>query len=130
MYYLSVLEVRESKTGLTGLKSKYQQSWVPFCPGGGGGGAGQRWHSGSALERKVSLPFQVSIVCLLIHFSPLKLFVTLMDYPTRFLCPWDSPGKNTGVGCCALLQGIFLTLGLNPRLCHLCFLHWQMGSLP
>ena len=27
--------------------------------------------------------------------------------PTRFLCPWDSPGKNTGVACQALLQGIF-----------------------
>ena len=24
--------------------------------------------------------------------------------PTRFLCPWDSPGKNTGVDCCFLLQ--------------------------
>ena len=23
--------------------------------------------------------------------------------PTRLLCPWDSPGKNTGVGCHALL---------------------------
>ena len=31
----------------------------------------------------------------------------------RLLCPWDSPGKNTGVGCQALLQGIFLTQGLN-----------------
>ena len=28
-------------------------------------------------------------------------------WPTRLLCPWDSPGKNTGVGCHALLQGIF-----------------------
>ena len=27
----------------------------------------------------------------------------------RLLCPWDSPGKNTGVGCHFLLQGIFLT---------------------
>ena len=27
--------------------------------------------------------------------------------PTRLLCPWDSPGKSTGVGCHALLQGIF-----------------------
>ena len=26
--------------------------------------------------------------------------------PTRFLCPWDSPGKNTGVGCHFLLQCI------------------------
>ena len=29
--------------------------------------------------------------------------------PTRLPCPWDSPGKNTGVGCHALLQGIFPT---------------------
>ena len=37
-------------------------------------------------------------------------------------------GKNTGVGCHALLQGIFLTRGLNPRLLGL--LHWQAGVLP
>ena len=34
------------------------------------------------------------------------------------LCPWDSPGKNTGVGCHFLLQGIFLTQRLNPGLPH------------
>ena len=38
--------------------------------------------------------------------------------PTRLLCPWDSPGKNTGVGCHFLLQGIFPTQGLNPGLPH------------
>ena len=32
---------------------------------------------------------------------------------------WDSLGKSTGVGCHALLQGIFLTQGLNLRLLHL-----------
>ena len=32
---------------------------------------------------------------------------------TRLLCPWDSPGKNTGVGYYFLLQGIFPTQGLN-----------------
>ena len=37
----------------------------------------------------------------------------------------DSPGKNTGVGCHALLQGFFPTWGLNPRLLY--FLHWQAG---
>ena len=36
--------------------------------------------------------------------------------PTRLLCPWDSPGKNTEVGCHALLQEIFLTQGLNSSL--------------
>ena len=39
-------------------------------------------------------------------------------WPARLLSPWDSPGKNTGVGCHALLQGIFLTQGLNPGLLH------------
>ena len=37
---------------------------------------------------------------------------------TRLFCPWDSPGKNIGMGYHALLQGIFLTHGLNPRLLH------------
>ena len=40
----------------------------------------------------------------------------------------DSPGKNTGVGCHALLQGILPTKGLNLPLLHL--QHWQAGSLP
>ena len=39
--------------------------------------------------------------------------------PARLLCPWDSPGKNTGVGCHALLQGIFLTQGSTLCLLHL-----------
>ena len=34
------------------------------------------------------------------------------------LCPWNSPGKNTGVGCHFLLQRIFLTQGSNPSLWH------------
>ena len=37
----------------------------------------------------------------------------------------DSPGKNTGVSCHTLLQGIFLTQGSNP--CLLSLLHWQVG---
>ena len=48
--------------------------------------------------------------------------------PSRLLCPWDSPGKNTGVGCHFLLQGIFPTQGSNLSL--LCLLPWQVGSLP
>ena len=38
--------------------------------------------------------------------------------PTKPLCSWNSPGKNTGVGCCFLLQGIFLTQGSNLGLLH------------
>ena len=36
----------------------------------------------------------------------------------RLLCPWDSLGKNTGVGCHFLLQGILPTQGSNPGLLH------------
>ena len=36
--------------------------------------------------------------------------------PTRLLCPWGSPGKNSEVGCHALLQGIFLTWRSNLTL--------------
>ena len=46
--------------------------------------------------------------------------------PTRLLCPWDSPGKNTGVGCHALLQGVSSTQGWKPYL--LCLLRWQAAS--
>ena len=38
--------------------------------------------------------------------------------PTRLLCLWDSPGKNTGVDCHSLLQRIFPTQGSSPGLLH------------
>ena len=46
--------------------------------------------------------------------------------PTRLLCLWDSPGKNTGVGCHFLLQGIFPTQG-QTQVSHIagrCFNLW------
>ena len=59
-------------------------------------------------------------------------------YPIRLLCPWNSPGKNTGVGCHALLQGIFPTQGSNPGLSHckqilfffsFIFISWRLITL-
>ena len=52
-----------------------------------------------------------------------QLCPTLSE-PARLLCPWNLPGKNTGVGCYFLLQGILLTQGLNSSL-----LHWQADSI-
>ena len=69
-----------------------------------------------------------SLVCVLTCFSRVRLFVTPWTIACQAPLSRDSPGKNTGVGCHALLQGIFLTKGLNPRL--LCFLHQQTDSLP
>ena len=67
------------------------------------------------------------LVCVLSCFSRVRLFAALWTVARRLLCPWDSPGKNAGVGCCALLQGSFPTQGSNLHLLHL--LHWQAGSL-
>ena len=53
-------------------------------------------------------------VCLRKSLSHVWLFAALCPH----LCSCESPGKNTGVGCHALLQGIFPTQGLNPGLPH------------
>ena len=71
-------------------------------------------------------------ILMCVHAKLLQLCSTLcdpMDYsPPRFLCGQNSPGKNTGMDCHALLHRIFPTQASNPGLLHL--LHWQAGSLP
>ena len=47
--------------------------------------------------------------------------------PTRLLCTWDFPGKNTGVGSHFLLQGIFLTQGSNLGLLHFRQILYQLS---
>ena len=44
------------------------------------------------------------LLLLLSAFSHVQLFLTLRTRATRLLCPWNSPGKNTGVGYHALLN--------------------------
>ena len=50
--------------------------------------------------------------------SRVLLFATPWTVATRLLCLWHSPGQNTGVGSCSLLQGIFPTQELNPDVLH------------
>ena len=57
--------------------------------------------------------------------SHVWLFVTAWSVACQSPLSWIFPGKNSGVGCHFLLQGIFPTQGLNP-----CLLHWQVDSLP
>ena len=64
----------------------------------------------------------------LLHFLSLVVSDSLRPHgvqPARLLRPWDFPGKNTGVSCHFLLQGIFPIQGSNPRC--LC---WQVDSSP
>ena len=44
-----------------------------------------------------------------------QLFAIHRLWPTRLLCPWDSPGKNTGAGCHALLH--FRAVGKESETC-------------
>ena len=61
-----------------------------------------------------------------VMLSCIQLFKTRWTVATRLLCPWNFSGKNTGVGSCSLLQGIFKRLNT----CLWCLLHWQVDSLP
>ena len=70
-----------------------------------------------------------NIINACLHAKSLQSCLTLRPWGLQpCQAPWDSPGKNTGVGCCALLQGIFTSQGLKPHLLSL--LHWQVGPLP
>ena len=57
-----------------------------------------------------------SHVYVLSCFSHVQLFVTLWTVAHQAPMPMVFSGNNTGVGCSALLQGIFLTQGSNPHL--------------
>ena len=77
---------------------------------------GLTWQRGEGLKKGVNHEHDEWRVCAY-SLQPHGL------QPTRLLCPWDSPGKNTGMGGHFLLQGNFPTPGLNPRLP--CLLRWR-----
>ena len=62
------------------------------------------------MEVLLLLPFSVAYKSHLVMFDSL--------WPHGLYNPWNSPDLNTGMGSCFLLQGIFLTQGLNPGLPH------------
>ena len=77
------------------------------------------------LQNYMNLTFCKISACVCVCVVASVMSNSLQPYelqPTRLLCPWDSPGKNTGMGYHTLHRGIFLTQGLNP--CLLCLLHW------
>ena len=52
---------------------------------------------------------------LVVHACMLSLFSCVqLCNSAKLFCPWDSPGKNSGMGCHFLLQEISLTQGQNP----------------
>ena len=61
-------------------------------------------------------------------FRHVQLFVTQLTIAHQAPLSMGSSRQEYSSGLPCLLQGIFLTQGLNPYLCHL--LHWQLGTLP
>ena len=47
-------------------------------------------------------------------FNCVQLYQLHGLQPTRLFCPWNSPGKNTGMGSQSFLQGFFPDLGIKP----------------
>ena len=100
------------------------------------------WENILKSKRLASLPKYETHLCNLWFNNCLRQLVyvgsqSLQSCPT--LCdptdcsppgssPWDSPGKNPGVGCHALLQGIFPIQESNP--CLLCLLHYRQILYP
>ena len=69
------------------------------------------------------------VYCMYVGTQSCPTLCDLMDCsPPGSSCPWNFPGRNIGVGCHFLLQGIFLTQGLSPHLLRP--LHGQADSLP
>ena len=74
----------------------------------GGLGVGWDWELGGRLKREEIYVCECSVASVI--YDSLQPFGL---QPTRLLSPWDSPGKNTGVGCHTLLQETFPTQELN-----------------
>ena len=79
--------------------------------------------TGILLKKQIGMQ---TIVAVVQPLSRVRLFLIPTGlYPTRRLCPRGFPGKDTGVGCHFLLQGIFPTQRLN-----LCLLHTEPPGKP
>ena len=95
----------------------------------------RHWRGGK--DKKQACPHRVSglvesenVSCTVVSDDSLQLHGL---QPTRLLCPWNSPGKNTGVGSHFLLQGIFSTQGPHLGLLHCRQILYHLshqGSLP
>ena len=82
-------------------------------------------HRGARFSVYANIQPTCCLRCLVAKSCP-TLFRPHGVWLTRLFCPWDSPGRNTGVGFChSLLQRIFLTQGSNLHL-----LHWWAYPLP
>ena len=104
---LAVKESSNQKERLS-MAGTWREESVDPCEVGSVLHSGHIWLQ--VVEAQLSVKVKVTQLCLTLQPHGLQL--------DRFLCPWNSPGKNAGVGSHSLFQGIFPTQGLNPRILH------------
>ena len=94
-------------------------SWLPFLT------LGDLPNQGTELESLVLPAWQVILYLWATWETPRLQYAcsirsdSLQPHglkPTRLLCPWHSPGKNTGMDSQSFLRGIFQTQGSNPHM--------------
>ena len=90
------------------------------------------WKTVETLLKKLNMTLSCAVLCLVVQSCPTLCKPMDSSLPSSSV-HGDSPGKNTGVGCHALLQGIFPTQGSKPGLlhCRQILYHWAMreGSM-
>ena len=75
------------------------------------------------MDFKWNIFFQLKSKFLEVQDEVLNVHISHQD----LYSPWNSPGQNTGVGSCSLLQGIFPTQGSNPGLPHCGWILYQLS---
>ena len=71
--------------------------------------------------------FRSLVLAVVVQLLSLTLMTSWTVAHTRLLCSWNSPGKNTGVGCHFPLQGIFPSQYLNLCLLHHNWILYQLS---
>ena len=111
--------------GRTDAKIEAPIFWPPDAKSqhiGKDGDAGKDWGQGEGDDRGwdawMASPTQCTCCCCCSAAQSCPTLCDPMTSPSGSSVHGNSPGKNTGMGCHALLQGIFLTQGLNPGLPH------------
>ena len=94
--------------------------WQQRCKGQ------EREFKTTLLQTENKQMLQMKNVCMLVTSVVSDSLKPNGTVAAKLLCPWGSPGKNTGVGCCALLQGIFQIQGSNPHFLHLLRCSWSL----
>ena len=101
----SAYELLVAQNQLSLQNSASQEGWRTMPPNPPAADLNQRLMEGGVWKCESEI-FSHSVMC------------NCLWPPGLYLCPWIFPGKNTGVGCHSLLQGIFPTQGLNLGLLH------------